>query len=69
MDWLCGASVAKNIQPKDDRNWTPRQTKPNAFGSQIRSYVMDRNEVIDHRTGKRADVMDVLSGKVELIHG
>ena len=60
----------KNLQPKalsDREVWTPRQMKANAFGSQVRSYVLDRNEVIDHRTGKRAEASAVLNGNVNLI--
>ncbi len=47
--------------------WKPRQKKRVDFGSQIRSYVLDRDEVVDHRTGKRASARAVLEGNVDLL--
>lgn len=46
----------------------PRKTQPIKFGGlPRRSYVLDRDEVIDYRTGKTARASDVLEGKLEAL--
>ena len=43
-----------------------RVKTPIEFGRQIRSYVLDRNEVVDHRTGVRARATDTLNGNLSV---
>lgn len=45
-----------------------RRTKPLKFGGvSRRSYVLDRNEAIDHRTGKTAQAKRILDGDIEAL--
>lgn len=42
--------------------------KDAVFSQRIRTYNYQRNEVIDHRTGKTADLKKVLDGDLHLIN-
>jgi peptide chain release factor 2 len=45
-----------------------RQKRPATFGNQIRSYVLPRDQVLDHRSGKKhRDVLGILAGKTKAL--
>ncbi len=44
-----------------------RRKKPIRFGSQRRDYILDRNIVIDRKTGKTADPKRVLNGDLDVL--
>ena len=46
----------------------PRSVIPIRSARQRRTYFLDRNEVVDHRTGKRSsEAKRIIDGELELI--